>query len=112
MIKIYADIHKESEFIYVEDKISSHDLCRMKKDELKTFIHDFIERYGEIHTCYSTFINRVGRFIYEDGKRWCGQEFVVYTTAFGRFGRETKKKIKHKYDQSGRVTNWTIGYFG
>ena len=111
MIKIYADIHKDPRFVYVEDKLSSHDICHASKDDFKAFIKSMINEYGEIHTCYSPFLSHVGRFIYEYGKRWCGQEFVVYTTKLGRFGRELKLKQKHKFDVSGRVQNWTIGYF-
>ena len=112
MIKIYADLHKDEKYAYVEDKLSSYDICHASKDDFKAFIKTLVDEYGEIHTCYSTFINRVGRFIYEYGKRWCGQEFVVYTTALGRFGKELNRKQKHKFDISGRVQKWPIGYFG
>ena len=111
MIKIYADIHKDPRFVYVEDKLSSHDISYSSKDDFKAFIKGFIKENGEIHTCYGTFINHVGRFIHDYGKRWCGQEFVVYTTKLGRFGGELKQKQKHKFDVTGRVQKWTTGYF-
>ena len=111
MIKIYADLHKDEKFVYIEDKISSHDLGVMNKEELKLFIRDFIDNYGEIHTCYSRFINRVGGFIQSYGKRWYGEEFIVYTVSFGTYGKELKRKTKHKYDSKGYLSNWTIGYF-
>ena len=106
MIKIYADIHKDPRFIYVEDKLSSHDICHASKDEFKAFIKDFIERYGIIHTCYSPFLNHIGRFIRDCGKRWYGQEFVVYTSEKCG-GKEFQKE--HRYDKSGRIMEWTLG---
>lgn len=111
MIKIYADLHKEKDKVYVEDVISSHDLSHLNKNELKNFITDFIKKHGEIHTCYDRFINVIGRNIQSFGERWYGQKFVVYTTEFGAFGKELKKKITHKYDSKGYLTKWTIGYF-
>ena len=111
MIKIYADLHRDEKFIYIEDKISQHDMSCMKKDDLKIFVDDFIKRYGEIHTCYDRFVNRVGYFIRKYGKRWYGQEFVVYTVALGSWGKETKRKEKHKYGTDGRLEKWPIGYF-
>ena len=112
MIRIYADLHKDKNLFYIEDVISSFDLCNMKKEEFKKFIRSFIRYHGDIHTCYDGFVNKVGRFINDYGKRWYGEEFVVYTTYLSRFGRETKRKVKHKYDSKGYLTNWTIGYFG
>lgn len=111
MIKIYADIHKNPDLVYVEDIISSHDIHTITKDNLKAFIKEMVNKHGSIHTCYSDFISRVGRFIRDYGSRWCGQEFVVYTTVIKPGGIETKKKKKHKFDASGRVTEWSIGYF-
>lgn len=111
MIKIYADIHKDEKHTYIEDVISSHDLSRMKKEELKTFISNFIEKYGELHTCYDRFINVIGSKIHSFGKRWYGQEFIVYITKIGPCGKETKQKSKHKYDSRGYLLNWTLGYF-
>ena len=112
MIKIYADLHKDENFTYIEDKISSHDLSRMNKNELKLFIKEFINNYGEIHTCYSRFVNKVGGFIQSFGERWCGQKFIVYTTKIKPYGKESKRKTKHEYDSKGYLSNWTIGYFG
>ena len=111
MIKIYADLHKDEKYTYVEDIISSHDLTRMNKKEFRDFIKNFIDKYGEIHVCYSRFINKVGGFIQSYGKRWCGQEFIVYTNEFNPWGKEIKRKTKHRYDSKGYLSNWTIGYF-
>lgn len=111
MIKIYADLHKDPKLTYIEDVISSYDLGRLEKDGLKKFIKDFIRDHGEIHTCYDRFINRVGRFIQSNGKRWCGQEFIVYTNKIGPGGKEYKRRRKHKYDSKGYILNWELGYF-
>ena len=34
MIKIYADLHKEEKYTYIEDIISSHDLSKLNKEDL------------------------------------------------------------------------------
>lgn len=31
MIKIYADLHKEQDIVYIEDVISAHDMHAIKK---------------------------------------------------------------------------------
>lgn len=111
MIKIYADLHKDPNTVYVEDMISSHDIHTITKNSFKKLIVEMNNKYGSIHTCYSDFLSRVGRFVNDYGKRWCGQEFVVYTTVVAPGGKETKKKRKHKFDSTGHVTQWTIGYF-
>lgn len=111
MIKIYADLHKDKKFVYIEDIISSHDLSKKNKEEFKLFIRNFIVDHGEIHTCYSRFVNKIGGLINKYGKRWYGQEFIVYTTEFYPGGKEKKRKTKHKYDSKGYLTNWTLGYF-
>ena len=108
MIKIYADMHKNPDLVYVEDMISAYDIRTIN---LKAFIKEMVCKYGSIHTCYPDFISRVGRFVRDYGPRWCGQVFVVYTTVIKPGGIETKKKKKHKFDTSGRVTEWPIGYF-
>lgn len=111
MIKIYADLHKDKKYTYIEDIISSHDLSKLGKEDLKSFITDFIQKYGEIHTCYSRFINVVGRYVWNSGPRWYGQEFAVYITKFAPGGKELKEKTKHKFDSSGRLSSWPLGYF-
>ena len=111
MIKIYADLHKEQDIVYIEDVISAHDMHTIKKDDLKKLIDDMVGKYGSLHTSYPEFLNRVGRFVEDYGKRWCGQEFVVYTTVVNPYGVETKKKKTHKYDSSGILCSWPIGYF-
>lgn len=70
-----------------------------------------VGKYGSLYTSYPDFLSRVGRFVRDYGKRWYGQEFVVYTTVVKPDGAETKKKEKHKFDSSGRVSSWPIGYF-
>lgn len=111
MIKIYADLHKEQDIVYIEDVISAHDMHTIKKDDLKKLIDDMVVKYGSLHTSYPDFLNHVGRFVRDYGKRWCGQEFVVYTTVVKPGGVETKKKEKHKFDLSGHLSSWSIGYF-
>ncbi len=111
MIRIYADLHKDEKYTYIEDIISSHDLSKLNKEDLKTFITNFLQKYGEIHTCYSRFVNVVGRYVWNSGPRWYGQEFIVYITKLEPGGKESKKKSKHKYDSSGRLLAWPIGYF-
>jgi hypothetical protein len=111
MIKVYADLHKEQDIVYIEDVISAHDMHTIKKDDLKKLIDDMVGKYGSLHTSYPDFLSRVGRFVSDYGKRWCGQEFVVYTTVVKPGGVETKKKEKHKFDLSGHLSSWSIGYF-
>lgn len=42
MIKIYADLHKEQDIVYIEDVISAHDMHTIKKDNLKKLIDDMV----------------------------------------------------------------------
>jgi hypothetical protein len=74
----------------------------MGVDEFKRWISDYINNYGDIHTCYPPFINHIGRFVREFGKNWYDDEFVVVT----------ENEDEHQFNPNGQLEYWPYGYFG
>ena len=101
MVKIYADQTKNIRLPYIEDFYASKEIIDMDKEKFGKMIFTHLGNKGEIRTCYSTFVNHVGRFVREYGLNWYGEEFVVITND----GEE------HKYNEKGQLGNWPVGYF-
>lgn len=104
-MKIYIDIHKEKSVKYIEDVYSSADIVRTSKEEFISMIKSFGE---EIHSCYPSFVNHIGRFHREYGKDWFGEDIEIYAneSAFG-----TGKTIRYYFSGKGQLVNWSYGYF-
>ena len=115
MINIYADQFKEEGTHYIEDDFSSWEIVNMTFDEFSTAINEYIENWGDIHTCYDAFINHIGRFVRDMGKMWYGEEFVVVTRKYvgvSESGNEVYINVEHYFDEKGQLKDWPFGYFG
>lgn len=104
-MKIYLDVHKEKGIKYIEDEYSSADIVRTSKDEFISMIKSFGK---EIHSCYSPFINHVGRFNKEHGKNWFGEDVEIYANenAYG-----TGETIQYHFNNKGQLDKFPYGYF-
>lgn len=104
-MKIYLDIHKKKGIKYIEDVYSSADIVRTSKDEFISMIKSFGE---EVYSCYSPFVNHVGRFNRECGKNWFGEEVEIYANenAYG-----TGETIQYHFNDKGQLENFPYGYF-
>ena len=104
-MKIYLDVHKEKSAKYIEDIYSSSDIISTSKDEFVSMIKSF---GNEVHSCYSPFINHVGRFHRDYGKDWFGDNVEVYANenAFG-----TGETIKYNFNGKGQLVGFPYGYF-
>lgn len=104
-MKIYLDIHKKKGIKYIEDVYSSADIVRTSKDEFISMIKSFGE---EVHSCYSPFINHVGRFNRECGENWFDEEVEIYANenAYG-----TGETIQYHFNDKGQLGNFPYGYF-
>lgn len=115
MIKIYADQIKNPDIHYIEDDYSSYEIINMEMDEFQNMIGDYIDEWGDIHTCYSTFVNHVGRFVREHGKTWYGDEFVVVGRKYvglSESGNKVYINVEHYFNEKGQLKDWPFGYFG
>lgn len=104
-MKIYIDVHKEKDVKYIEDEYSSADIVRTSKEKFISMIRSFGK---EIHTCYPSFVNQIGRFHREYGKDWFGGDIEIYANenAFG-----TGKTVQYHLNDKGQFVNWPMGYF-
>ena len=104
-MKIYLDVYKEKGVKYIEDEYSSADIIRTSKDEFILMIKSF---GNKIHSCYSPFINHVGRFHRDYGKDWFGENVEVYANenAYG-----TGEIIQYHFNDKGQLEGIPHGYF-
>ena len=105
-MKVYLDVHREKGVKYIEDEYSSADIYRTSREEFISMIKSFGET--EIHSCYSPFVNHIGRFHREYGKNWFGEDVEIYANenAFG-----TGKTVQYHLNNKGQFVNWVDGYF-
>lgn len=103
--KIYLDVHKEKDIKYIEDEYSSADIVRTSKDEFISMIKSFGK---EIHSCYSPFINHIGRFNMYYGENWFGEDIEIYANenAYG-----TGKVIQYHFNAKSQLENFPFDYF-
>ena len=104
-MKVYLDVHKEKGIKYIEDVYSSADIIRTSREEFISMIKSFGE---EIHSCYPSFVNHIGRFHREYGKDWFGDDIEIYAneSAFG-----TGKTVQKHFSDKGQLIDWPLGYF-
>ena len=104
-MKIYLDVHKEKGIKYIEDEYSSADIIRTSKDEFILMIKSF---GNEVHSCYSPFINHVGRFYRDYGKNWFGEHIEIYANenAYGN-----GEIIQYYFNDKGQLVGFPYGYF-
>lgn len=104
-MKIYLDVHKEKGVKYIEDIYSSSDIISTSKDEFVSMIKSF---GNEIHSCYSPFINHVGRFRRDYGEDWLGENVDVYANE-NSYG--TGETIQYHFNDKGQLLYFPYGYF-
>lgn len=104
-MEIYLDVHKEKGIKYIEDEYSSADIIETSKDEFVSMIKSF---GNKVHSCYSPFINHVGRFHRDYGKDWFGENVEVYANenAYG-----TGETIQYHFNDKGQLIDFPYGYF-
>ena len=104
-MKIYLDVHKEKGIKYIEDEYSSADIIRTSKDEFASMIKSFGDK---VHSCYSPFINHVGRFHRDYGKDWFGEPIEIYANenAYGN-----GEIIQYYFNDKGQLVGFPYGYF-
>jgi len=104
-MKIYLDIHKEKGVRYIEDEYSSADIVRTSKEEFISIIKSFGE---EIHSCYPSLVNHIGRFHREYGKDWFGEDIEIYGNekAVG-----TGKTVQFHFNDKGQLIDLPFEYF-
>ena len=104
-MKIYLDVHKEKGIKYIEDEYSSADIYGTSKDEFVSMIKSF---GNEVHSCYSSLINHVGRFRRDYGKDWFGEHIEIYANenAYG-----TGETIQYHFNDKAQLVHFPYGYF-
>lgn len=111
MIKIYIDCIKHNNYTYVEDILASYEIVNMEKDKFIDFIKAFTKTWGDLHTCYDTFINHVGRFRRDFGKDWCGEEIKVFAPEHPTDDINVKYN-EYEFNDNGQLQKWPYGIFG
>ena len=111
MIKIYMDCVKFDDCTYIEDNMSAYEIINMEKDAFIEYIKAFAETWGDVHTCYDTFINHVGRFRRDFGKDWFGEELRFFAPEKPTDDANVTYK-EYEFNDKGQLKNWPYGIFG
>lgn len=111
MIRIYIDCVKLDDCAYIEDDMSSYEIINMKKDVFIEYIKAFAKTWGDVHTCYSPFINHVGRFRRDYGKDWFGEELCIFAPEYPTNDINVNYK-KYEFNDKGQLEHWPYGIFG
>lgn len=104
-MKVYLDVHRKKGIKYVEDYYSSSEIIDMNPEEFRNMIKSFGD---EIHSCYSTFINHVGRFHRDLGSGWFGEPLQIFAN---ENACETGKVIEYKFKDNGQIEHFPYAYF-
>ena len=109
MITIKHDQSKLSGDVahYFEERYSSYDIIQMSKNELVEALHDFKEECGDVHSCYDTLVNHIGRFVREYGDDWAGEEVAIYARGYNDVSYK-----RYFFNEKGQISNWPYGFFG
>ena len=109
MIAIILDQSKlnSDDTHYFEERYSSYDIIQMSKKELAEALHDFEEECGDVHSCYDTLVNHIGRFVREYGDYWAGEEVAIYARGYNDASYK-----RYYFNEKGQISNWPYGFFG
>ena len=107
MIKIFLVQSRYTKYVsYIEDIYSSYDIINMDKESFVGMLHNFKSKYGDIHSCYDTLINHIGRFVREYGENWAGEEVAIYARKFG------DPYQRYYFNKEGQLERFPYGFFG
>ena len=112
MIKIFIDCVKQERYKYVEDIFSSYEIVHMGLEEFRDVIRKWANNNkNDIHTCYSPFINHVGRFRRDFGENWLGEEVRVFAPEYPSRNIDVKYR-EYRFNDKGQLTDWPYGLLG
>lgn len=110
-MNIFIDCIKQDRYKYIEDVFSAFEIVHMSLRKFQSVIKARDITDGEIHTCYSPFINHVGRFRRDFGEDWLGEEVRIFAPEYPSSDVNVKYK-EYKFNDKGQLMDWPYGLLG
>ena len=111
MVNIFIDCIKRWDCKYIEDDFSAYEIIHLGLEEFRAVIRRLANARGEIHTCYSPFINHVGRFRRDFGEGWLGDKVRIFAPEYPSNDPEVVYR-EYKFNDKGQLMDWPYGLLG